>query len=433
MLPQKEVVIIGAGVIGCSIAYHLAKQGVPSQIIERESVAARASGKSWAVFAYPPRFIGTEGQPQELLFSMPKGSVRPWLDLIWSGYHRLPDLALELKESSGVDIGYGELSWVRLVLTEQQEDTYKVALALQKEQGYHEGYWMESGDLRRLFPEISPQVRGGMVIPYLQVEPYRYTLGLAQAADKRGVRMRQGEVVGFRRQGARVTAAILATGAEVEADVFVLATGPWSGKSTSYLGKGMPILINREQCLRMEVAKRLPPYGLTAPNGLTIVPKVGGDVIAGHAGLADLQTSFDVNLTTEEAKMMLLADTVDLLPTLGEAKLVEQRGDFEGWSPPPKRIQPVLGPLPGWDNIYIAVRFGTLGMMMSPGAGRVMADLIMAGGRAPARFKNMLEVLNPADQWPDGHSQVPQRQRSSHQVHSTRRRADRKRRVLTTE
>jgi glycine/D-amino acid oxidase-like deaminating enzyme len=218
-----------------------------------------------------------------------------------------------------------------------------------------------------------------------------------------------------------VTAAILATGAEVAADVFVLATGPWSGKSTSYLGKGMPILINREQCLRMEVAKRLPPYGLTAPNGLTIVPKVGGDVIAGHAGLADLQTSFDVNLTTEEAKMMLLADTVDLLPTLGEAKLVEQRGDFEGWSPPPKRIQPVLGPLPGWDNIYIAVRFGTLGMMMSPGAGRVMADLIMAGGRAPARFKNMLEVLNPADQWPDGHSQVPQRQRSSHQVHSTRR------------
>ena len=398
MSPQKEVVIIGAGVIGCSIAYHLAKQGVPSQIIERESIAARASGKSWAVFAYPPRFIGTEGQPQELLFSMPRGSVRPWLDLIWLGYHLLPDLALELKEASGVEIGYGELSWVRLALTEQQEAASRAALALQEEQGYHEGYWMESGDLRRLFPEISPQVRGGMVVPYLQVEPYRYTLGLAQAADKRGVRMRQGEVVGFHRQAARVTAAVLATGAEVTADVFVLATGPWSGKSTSYLGKGMPILINREQCVRMEVAKRLPPYGLTAPNGLTIVPKVGGDVIVGHAGRADLQTSFDATLTTEEAKMLLLADAVDLLPTLGEARLVEQRGDFEGWSPPPKRIQPVLGRLPEWDNVYIAARFGTLGMMMSPGAGRVMADLIMAGGRVPTRFKNLLEVLNPAEQ-----------------------------------
>ena len=205
-----------------------------------------------------------------------------------------------------------------------------------------------------------------------------------------------------------MTAAVLATGAEVAADVFVLATGPWSGKSTSYLSKGMPILINEEQCVRVEVAKRLPPYGLTVPNGLTIFPKVGGDVIVGHVGMADLQMSFEVNLTTEEAKIMLLADAVGLLPTLCEAKLVEQRGDFEGWSPPQKRIQPILRRLPGWENIYIAARFGTLGMMMSPGGRLVMADLIMVGGRAPASFKNMLEVLNPADQWPDGHSQVPQ-------------------------
>lgn len=396
MSSQKEIVIIGAGVIGCSIAYHLAKQGVPSQIIERESIAARASGKSWAVFAYPPRFMGLEGQPQELLFSMPVGSVRPWLELFWLGYHRLPDIALDLRETGGVDIGYGELPWIRLVLTEQQEKASQAALALQREQGYYEGYWMEASELKSLFPSINPQVRGGMVIPYLQVEPYRYTLGLAQVAEKRGVNIRQGEVVGFRKQGSRITAAILATGTEVMADVFVLATGPWSGRSTSWLGKAMPILINREQCVRMEVPKRLPSYGLTAPNGLTIIPKVSGDVILGHAGLADLQTSFDVSLTTEEAKMMLLDDAIDLLPTLNEAKLVEQRGDFEGWSPPPKRIQPVLGRLPEWDNVYIATRFGTLGMMMSPGTGRVMADLIIAGGRAPARFKNMIEVLSPA-------------------------------------
>jgi glycine/D-amino acid oxidase-like deaminating enzyme len=94
--------------------------------------------------------------------------------------------------------------------------------------------------------------------------------------------------------------------------------------------------------------------------------------------------------------MMLLTDALDLLPTLNEAKLVEQRGDFEGWSPPPRRIQPVLGRLPEWDNVYIATRFGTLGMMMSLGAGRVMADLIIAGGRVPVRFKNMMGVLSPA-------------------------------------
>ena len=397
MASQEDILIIGAGVVGCSVAYHLGKQGVSSQVIEREAIAARASGKSWAVFTYPPRFISMEGQPQETLFSMPEGSVRPWLELFWLGYHRLPDIALDLKESGGVDIGYGEISWVRLALTEQQEEASRAALALQRNQGYHEGFWMEASDLKGLFPGINPQVRGGTTVPYLQVEPYRYTLGLAQVAEKRGASFRQGEVVGFRTQGSRVTAAVLATGAEVMADVFVLATGPWSGRSTSWLGKAMPVLINREQCVRMEVSRRLPPYGLTAPNGVTIVPKVSGDVILGHAGLADLQTSFDVSLTTEALKMKLLDEAVDLLPTLSDAKLVEQRGDFEAWSPPPKRIQPVLGRHPEWENAYIATRFGTLGMMMSPGTGRVMADLIIAGGRPPARFKNMLEVLSPAN------------------------------------
>ncbi|HSB82514.1 MAG TPA: FAD-binding oxidoreductase [Candidatus Methylomirabilis sp.] len=396
MPPQRDIVIVGAGAVGCSIAYHLAKHGAPAQILERESIAARASGKSWAVFAYPPRFFALEGQPQEQLFSMPVGSVGPWLELFWLGYHRLPDMALEIKEAAGVDIGYGELSWVRLALTEEQEEANRTALALQRERGWHEGYWMDTRALRSFFPDIHLRVRGGAVVPYLQVEPYRYTLGLAQAAEAKGVNIRQGEVVGFRKQGSRVAAARLATGAEVEADVFVLATGPWSGRSTSWLGKEMPVLINREQCIRMEVPKRLPPYGLTAPNGLTIVPKVSGDVIVGHAGLADLQTDFDASLTTEECKMMLLNDAVELLPSIGEAKLVEQRGDFEAWSPPPRRIQPVLGRHPEWDNVYIATRFGTLGMMLSLGTGRVMADLILAGGKAPARFEHLLEVLSPA-------------------------------------
>ncbi len=396
MSARREIAIIGAGAIGCSTAYHLARLGVPSLVIEREAIAARASGKSWAVFAYPPRVIGMEGQSQEALFSMPTGSVRPWLDLVWLGSHRLPDVALELREAVGVDIGYGELSWVRVVLTEEQEGAYHAALALQGEQGFHEGYWVRARDLKEIFPEISPRVRGGMVFPYLQVEPYRYTLALAQAAERKGVTIRQGSVVGFRTDGSRVRAAVLATGAEIAADVFVVATGPWTGRTTSQLGTAMPLLVNREQCVRVEVPRRLPPFGLTAPNGVTIIPKVSGDVILGHAGLADLQADLDGSLTTDEAKLALLDHAHALLPSLSEARVVEHRGDFEGWSPPPRRIQPVLGRLPEWENVYVAARFGTLGMMMSLGAGQVMADLIVAEGRVPVRFKHMLEVLRPA-------------------------------------
>jgi len=122
-MSEKEVVIIGAGVIGCSIAYHLARQGVPSQIIERDSIAARASGKSWAVFAYPPRVLAMEGKPSDQLFSMPEGGVRPWVELFWLGYHRLPDVVLDLKEKGGIDTRYGELTRIIIALSESEEES----------------------------------------------------------------------------------------------------------------------------------------------------------------------------------------------------------------------------------------------------------------------------------------------------------------------
>ncbi len=189
----------------------------------------------------------------------------------------------------------------------------------------------------------------------------------------------------------------LATGTEVKADVFVLATGPWSGQVTSQLGKEIPPQrIFREQCLRMQVPKRLPHYVISRSNGTSIVPQFDGSVIVGRTHDEDPQTSFDVPLTTEEEKMKLIRDAIDLLPTLSEAELTEQRGDLLAWPPPPIRNQPVIGRIPEWDNAYIAARLASNGMGLSPGAGQVMADLIIKNGKPPHRFKRMLDYLSPA-------------------------------------
>lgn len=396
MSSKAEVAIIGGGVIGCSTAYHLAKQEVSSQVIEMDSIAARASGKAWAVFSYPPEYLGLEGQSTDKIFSASEGSASSWLELLWLGYHRIADVAQDLKETGGIDVGYGELSLVILTISESKEKDYKDFLSFMRNAGYHEGYWMKDDDIRAIFPDISPRVRGGLVVPQLQVEPYQYTLGLFQAAEKGGANFRQGEVVGFRHRGSKVTSAILATGTEVEADVFVLATGPWSGQVTSWLGKAMPVIISRTQCLRVEVPKQFPPYELSlGESNFAIIPKVNGTVILSQAGVPDLQTSLDVNLITEEVKSKIVDDAIALLPTLQEAKITEHRGDLECASPPPNRLQPVLGRLPEWDNAYVATRFGPSGMMMSLGTGQVMADLIIKGGRIPDRVKTMMEVLSP--------------------------------------
>ncbi len=395
MSSQKEVVIIGAGAIGCSIAYHLGKQGVPSQIIEREAIAARASGKAWALWSYPPFLWAMQDAGGGRRFSLtPEGSFEHWIELFWMGYHRLPDVALELKEKGGVDIGYGELPFIGVALSEVEEERLKERLSFIRNAGYYECSWLEADDLRAIFPDINPQARGGWSSPHLQAEPYEYTLGLAQAAEKMGASVRQGDVVGFRHKGSRVTSVIFASGTEVEADIVVLAMGAWSGQGTSWLGKEIPIEVHMDQCLRVAVPEPFPLYAFWSSGGAAIIPKVNGTVLLhGSDGEVGPQPGFDSSLT-EGAKTASMEGAISLLPGLEEAKIVEHRGDLEGWAP--DYMQPVLGRLPEWDNAYIAARVGTYGMMLSLGVGQVMADLIVRDGRIPDRVKTMMEFLSPA-------------------------------------
>jgi len=116
----------------------------------------------------------------------------------------------------------------------------------------------------------------------------------------------------------------------------------------------------------------------------------------GISGDKDLQTEYEVAQITEEVKSEILEAAIELLPRLKEAKLIEHRGDLESWPPPPNGVEPIIGRLPEWDNVYIATGFGTEGVMMSLGAGQVMAELIIGGNRPPNRFKAMIEHLSPA-------------------------------------
>lgn len=388
----SEIVILGAGVAGCSIAFHLGKRAIPSTVFERESIGARASGKAWAVWTHPLRWLGMEGRPPTSLFSMPEGTVRPWLELLWLGYSRLPEAVLEIEEKGSVDVRFGELPRIIAAGSEAEEKDYRALLARYRKEGYNQVDWLDAQDVREIFPTINPKIRGGLIYPAFVAEPYRYTLGIAQAAEKMGANFRQGDVVGFRHNGSKVTSVVLASGTEIQADVFVIAMGPWSGLAASWLGKELPIYVTRDQCLKLEVPKRLPAYMITC--GVSIVPHVDGTVIIGHSGIPDPQPDFNAGLTNE-ARLEILGGAIDLLPELEKAKLIEQRGDLEGWAPGPRHMQPVMGRLPEWDNAYIVARLGTLGLTESLAVGQLMADLITGGGRIPYYARAIMEYLSP--------------------------------------
>ena len=398
-MPNCDVVIVGAGAIGNSIAYHLGKHGVDSVVVERESIGTRASGKAWAVIPYPQKSMaqaisrylsgqdaGTAGTPEG-------PSASSWHDLVASSYDRMPGLALEIAERGGVDIEYGESLHTSL-LTEAEVDGKGRDgwLVPYHQAGAIETGWLDARQLREVFPSLHPKWVAGITSPQGQVEPYKYTLGLAQSAEHLGARVKQGEAVGFTTQGDRITGLQLASGEHLEADNFVIAAGPWSRVLASYLDVDVPMLTLMAECTRVQLPSNLPFQTLEAGD-YWIIPKVNGEVIlSAYEGSASRRDDFNESLT-EELKLKTVSECLEILPALEEAKLVEHRGDLLALSPASLE-RPTLGRLPTWKNGYLATHFGGTGIMMSPAAGELLAELIVTG-RPPLRAAQMLAALTP--------------------------------------
>jgi glycine/D-amino acid oxidase-like deaminating enzyme len=308
----------------------------------------------------------------------------------------MPEFAVELAERGGVDIEYCETPSTNLVTAEELGKAGGPDALLQPTlaAGSVESRWFDAKALRELFPSLNPAYVGGISHPAGQVEPYRFSLAMAQAAEKLGAEFGQGEVVGFATRGDAITGVQLASGKELQADAVVLATGPWIGKLGARLGSPIACRPVFSECLRATLPVDLPLHTLYA-GALSILPKKNGEVILASYGAKDFvdRADFDASLS-EETKLATLEGVARVLPALEDATIVEHRGDLLAMAPTPPHQKPVMGRFPEWRNAYVAARFGGDGVCMSPAAGEVMAELIDTG-QAPLRARHLFECLAP--------------------------------------
>ena len=222
---ERDVVVIGGGIVGCQTAYLLAKGGATVTILEADSVASHASG-----FAF-----GEMGALEGA------GIPDPLLDFTLWSHQRHITLAAELQELSGVDPQFRLGGRIKLALSEDDATAFKEALRWQKDITELRPRWLDTTELRKVEPQVNPACVGGVYVDNSgSVEPYRYTLAAAQSAGKLGVDMVLRRARGLAGENGRCLGVSTDDGL-MTAGAVVLAMGPWTGQASEWCGVDLPV------------------------------------------------------------------------------------------------------------------------------------------------------------------------------------------------
>ena len=349
--PGTDAIVIGGGVIGCSIGYHLAKAGVTATILERGELGMAASNAASGILSS--------------LFGNP---TDPYTRLVNSSLAMFHELAPELAEASGVDIEFVQSGELELALSEDEAQMLHAAV---EDGGWRspEAQWLDAQAVREMEPELSDSIAGGIFMPEVcRVNNQRLSAAYARAAERLGATVREhAEVVGMVRSGLRISGVRLHD-EELLADHVVIAAGPWSSIIAETLGSHVPARPVRGVNLNLQPLGRSIGTVIHGGWGL-LVPRNDGSVIAGatveEAGYDDRVTAGAVQ------DIMNMAELI--VPSLRDARL---NWALAGLRPGSPDDAPMLGPVPGWQGLHVATGHFRSGILLSAITGKLIADHI---------------------------------------------------------
>ena len=370
-----EVVIVGGGVIGLSIAYVLSREGVRPIVLDRAGLGRAAS---WAGAGMIPPHT-------ERLATNPTVELRSWSAVLY------PEWSASLLEETGIDNGYRRTGGVDVASDRAEEDELKTSAGRWKaERIVFER--LHPGDFGRVEPALNPDLRAAYFLPdRAQIRNPRHLKALAAALESRGVDLRPGVgALGFEVRSGRVVG-VRTEGGVIPCGVCVVAAGPWTAGLLEGLGagvvtpplKGQIVLLKADRPLIRRVVEHGKKY---------LVPRDDGRILI---GATEEDAGFD-NRTTDEARRDLVAEAIRLCPILATA---EVERSWSGLRPGSVDSKPYLGPAAGLANLIVAAGHKRAGLQLAPASAEVIADLVL--GRAPrvslAPFRTAREAGEPAD------------------------------------
>ena len=358
MTQTADYLIIGGGLYGCSIAYHLALQGAQNVVLlERNEICQAATSKSCAI-------------------------VRTHYSVEANLVHAVESLKVfeDFDEQVGGDIGFQRTGYLVLGPEDHREPMLKV-FNKQNEQGIDTKV-IDANEAKQLHPLL--QLEDVDVIGYDTrtgyCDPYLTTTAFAKRARDFGVQIQTGiQVQDLQAEG--MVKSVITDSETYETPHLILAAGGWNAKLSSTIGIEVPLELSRHNVITLRInedyLKSWPIIkDLTSPDKIYFRPDSGGVVLIGTGDHGD--PIRDPDLLTDEVDSKHIERIGVLMknrmPAFAEANYVN------GWTGPydiTPDWNPIVGKVPGPEGIFIAVGFSGHGFKLAPTLGESLASMVL--------------------------------------------------------
>lgn len=362
---KAEVVVVGGGITGAAVAFHLARLGADVVLLERSRLASGPTGRSTAIIR--------QHYSQPLLVRMAVHGLRFFGDFVRETGH--------------------SCNFVRTGMLWAVDEANRAALEANVELGLVEG-----AEIELVEPSCLATIDGRIALDGLAAccweptaghcDPYLGTAGLALASGARIT------------EGVRVTAVspgvVESDAGTIEADAIVVAAGPWTGPLLAPLGYDLPIVPARAEVgrFRLPVDFGPPPPAIAdfTDELFYVKPADAGYVEVGTLDPSHADTPVDPDCSPEGAEADTLAGFERALgrrlPAAGGG---HWRGAWSGIYDVTPDWQPVIGPVPRAEGVYVAAGFSGHGFKLAPAVGASLASLLRDGAWGPFD----LDLFNP--------------------------------------
>jgi sarcosine oxidase subunit beta len=372
-MQTAEVVIIGGGIVGASIAWHLTDAGCGNVlIIERESHQGKGStGKSMggvrAQFATAPNI-------QMSLYSIQFYS--------------------EFDERLGQPGGYRPQGYLFVATAQKHLDYLQANQKLQHSLGLKQAHMISRDDIIARVPQLrSDDILGGSFCPTDGfVDPYSVMTGFTACAVEHGAKVWRSTEVTVIQRDANGIAGVETTRGPVSTRVVVNAAGAWAAQVAALAGVDLPVEPLRRQLVPTEpfdgVSHEIPMV-IDMTNGFHFRPESLGFLLAWNdpeetkGFKTDFEPTFVEKILERAADRVPCFENIAVNPRRAWAGLYEMSPDHHC----------ILGPVAELPGLFCANGFSGHGVMHSPATGRILADLILYGKTSVV---SNVEVLGPA-------------------------------------